>query len=75
MLMRSPGEAIKSILDYRNISIKQLAVDLEISYQRMLKIIENLEPLDEDICRSLEMVLGFRVEYWRTLQQVWYHDK
>ena len=73
--MRSPGEAIKSILDYRNISIKQLAVDLEISYQRMLKIIENLEPLDEDICRSLEMVLGFRVEYWRTLQQVWYHDK
>jgi hypothetical protein len=41
----------------------------------MLKIIENLEPLDEDICRSLEMVLGFRAEYWRTLQQVWYHDK
>jgi plasmid maintenance system antidote protein VapI len=73
--MRSPGESIKSILDYRNISIKQLAIDLEISYQRMLKIVENIEPLDEDICRSLEMVLGFRAEYWRTLQQVWYHDK
>ena len=40
--MRSPGESIKSILDYRNISIKQLAVDLEISYQRMLKIVENI---------------------------------
>lgn len=73
--MRSPGESIKSILDYRNISIKQLAIDLEISYQRMLKIVENIEPLDEDICRSLEMVLGFRAEYWRTLQQVWHHDK
>mgnify|MGYP000001756697 FL=1 len=73
--MRSPGEAIKSILYYRNISIKQLAIELEISYQRMLKIIENLEPLDEDICRSLEMVLGFRAEYWRTLQRAWYHDK
>ncbi len=73
--MRSPGEAIKSILEYRNISINQLAIDLEISYQRMLKIIENLEPLDEDICRSLEMVLGFRAEYWKTLQQAWNNDR
>jgi plasmid maintenance system antidote protein VapI len=73
--MRSPGEAIKSILEYRNISLKQLAIDLEISYQRMLKIIENLEPLDEDICRSLEMVLGFRAEYWKTLQQAWTNDR
>ncbi len=73
--MRSPGEAIKSILEYRNISINQLAIDLEISYQRMLKIIENLEPLDEDICRSLEMVLGFRAEYWKLLQQAWNNDR
>ncbi len=73
--MRSPGEAIKTILEYRNISIKQLAIDLEISYQRMLKIIENLEPLDEDICRSLEMVLGFRAEYGKTLQQAWNNDR
>ncbi len=73
--MRSPGEAIKTILEYRNISINQLAIDLEISYQRMLKIIENLEPLDEDICRSLEMVLGFRAEYWKTLQQAWNNDR
>ena len=73
--MRSPGEAIITILEYRNISIKQLAIDLEISYQRMLKIIENLEPLDEDICRSLEMVLGFRAEYWKTLQQAWNNDR
>lgn len=69
--MKSPGEAIKGILDYRNISIQKLANDLEISYQRMLKIIENTEPLDEDLCRSLEMVLGFRAEYWKSLQQAW----
>jgi plasmid maintenance system antidote protein VapI len=73
--MKSPGESIKSILDYRNISIQKLANDLEISYQRMLKIIENTEPLDEDLCRSLEMVLGFRAEYWKTLQQAWNNDK
>lgn len=69
--MKSPGESIKSILDYRKISMQKLADDLEISYQRMLKIIENKEPLDEDLCRSLEMVLGFRAEYWKTLQQAW----
>lgn len=73
--MKSPGESIKSILDYRNISIQKLAKDLEISYQRMLKIIENTEPLDEDLCRSLEMVLGFRAEYWKTLQQAWNNGK
>lgn len=73
--MKSPGESIKSILDYRNISIQKLANDLEISYQRMLKIIENTEPLDEDLCRSLEMVLGFRAEYWKTLQQAWNNGK
>jgi plasmid maintenance system antidote protein VapI len=73
--MKSPGESIKSILNYRNISIQQLANDLEISYQRMLKIIEDTEPLDEDLCRSLEMVLGFRANYWKTLQQAWNNGK
>ena|SRR5690554_5979392 len=57
-----PGEVVKEEIEYRGISQKKLAADMDVSYTQLNEVLNGKRPLNTELALLIEAVLGIDAE-------------
>ncbi|MCD4794086.1 MAG: HigA family addiction module antidote protein [Bacteroidales bacterium] len=63
-----PGVLLKQELEYKQISVKEFAINSQISENSIKKIINGKEYITIDIALKLETILNIDTDFWLQLQ-------
>lgn len=66
-----PGCAIKEQLDYRRMTQKEFALQMDMSEKHISKLMNGDVHLTPDVASRLEMVLGISAEFWNNLEAIY----
>lgn len=66
-----PGCAIKEQLDYRKMTQKEFALQMDMSEKHISKLINGDVHLTPEVASRLEMVLGMSAEFWNNLEAIY----
>ena len=66
-----PGHAIKEQLEYRKMTQKDFASQMDMSEKHISKLINGDVHLTPEVASRLEMVLGMSAEFWNNLEAIY----
>lgn len=70
-----PWKSLKDLIDWENISSRDLAVKTKISKKEINNIIKGKADITPDIALKLEKVFWISKEFWENLQKSYNKDK
>src|ERR1700748_1051971 len=68
-LLSCPGDTILETMEHRNLSTKQFAAKMEMSFSEAYQLIKGKAPLTDAVAAKLEAVLGIDKQFWINREQ------
>ncbi len=69
-----PGESIKEQLEYRGMSLREFSCRMDMSKKLSIKLLNGDIPINIDIAKRLERVLGVPKSFWINLEKIYKED-
>jgi addiction module HigA family antidote len=64
----SPGETLKETMEFKNLTLKELAARTDLTEQSLIRIMKGDQPLTRETAYKLEPVTGITAQFWNNME-------